>query len=191
MCPKSKESEMNPANDVIRLLQAGDKEALRMIYEMSGDRVFRTAYGILGSRQDAEDATQEIFLRLYRKARSFRFRSSFSSWFYRLSVNYCLNLLRRRRLLSWLPLPEVVDSGAREIEKAEARDEAQALLSRLEPRARSLLVLREMQGLSYEEISEVMSLPLGTVRSSLSRARKELTAIGRRSSKKRGANHGL
>ncbi len=177
-CLNHKGRLMKLDDSIIRRLQAGETEALRVIYELSGDKVFHTALGILGNRQDAEDATQDIFLRLYRKARSFDFRASFSTWLYRLAVNHCLNILRRRRVLRWLPLVDTV-ATTREEEKRQARIEAQDLLCRLDPRARSFLVLRELQGLSYSEIAEIMSVPVGTVRSSLSRARVELAAAAR------------
>ena len=114
-------------DDTIKQLQAGDREALRMVYEALGNKVFGISLSVLGNRSDAEDATQEIFLRLFVKARSFNFRASFTSWLYRLSVNHCLNLRRRRNLVSWLPLTE--KGERRQEEKAEAELEANRLLS--------------------------------------------------------------
>ncbi len=171
---------MKPDKKIIHRLQSGEMEALKVIYEMSGEQVYRTALGILGNRQDAEDATQDIFLRLYHKAGRYNFRASFTTWLYRLAVNYCLNLLRRRRFLSWLQLSDTTDSEKREESKADAKLTVHTLLARLDPRTRSLLVLRELQGLSYQEIANTMSLPVGTVRSALSRARSKLKNIRRK-----------
>jgi RNA polymerase sigma-70 factor (ECF subfamily) len=157
-------------------LSRGDARALRPLWEAYGDRVYRLCARILGQRADAEDATQEVFLRILAKASSFSGRSRFSTWVYRLTVNHCLND-RARRGRHWAPLDDErlpPATGASAVSAVEARDRLDALLARLAPDHRAVLLLREVEGLSYAECAEVLEVPVGTVMSRLSRARKAL-----------------
>ncbi len=159
--------------------------ALREAYESHGDRVYRTARHVLGQAADAEDAVQDVFLRLLDGSAPLPDADGFSAWMYRITVNHCLNVLKRKRRD---PAPAVEDAGVatpapddasplRAAERAEARDHAAHLLARLAVQDRTILALREIEGLSYREIGDVLDLPQGTVMSRLSRARERLAAI--------------
>jgi RNA polymerase sigma-70 factor (ECF subfamily) len=133
---------------------------------------------ILGQGADAEDATQEIFLRVREKADGFDGRGSFSAWLRRLALNHCLNRLAERRRregrIEPCDLDRVPTSAPPKFETAEALERA---LSRLPDDQRAVLVLREVEGLTYREISEALSIPAGTVMSRLARARERLLGV--------------
>ena len=145
--------------------------------------MYRLCASLLEQPADAEDATQEVLLRVLDKARSFGGRSRFSTWVYRLTVNHCHNHRRqnRRRAHDSLALvepdqqPSSDQPGPREtLQRAEERHQLRALLAQLRPDHRDVLTLREVEGLSYDEIAEVLQIPSGTVMSRLSRARAQL-----------------
>ena len=161
----------------------GDVDGLRVLYELHRQRVYRTCVRILGDPSEAEDVTQEIFLRVFDKAARFGGRASITTWLYRLTVNYCLNSVRGRRnresrLRPLDPVNEAIsmDRPDRDFQRREAADLVERLLARLTEQHRTIVVLRDIEGLSYREISEVLSLPNGTVMSRLSRARQAMKA---------------
>jgi RNA polymerase sigma-70 factor (ECF subfamily) len=161
----------------LRALQRGDVNALEAAWRLHGNSVHRTCRNMLGQSADADDAAQEVFLRVLRKARSFAGGARFSTWLYRLTVNHCLNVRRRPRLvLAEEPdaLPGRGDAPDAAALAADARAELDRLLQRLSPEARTVLVLREIEELSYAEIAAVLGIPEGTVMSRLSRARARL-----------------
>ena len=169
---------MNIPDDLVRRLQNGDMEALKVIFERASENIYRVSLGILGNRNDAEDALQDIFVRLPEFSKKFGFRAAFSSWLYRLTVNHCLNKLKRRRLLDWLPLFSVAEpSSRRDTDEIEAKDAVNSLLLRIDPKSRSLLTLRELEGLSYSEIADALSMPVGSVRSGINRARRKMKEL--------------
>jgi RNA polymerase sigma-70 factor, ECF subfamily len=168
--------------DDLHALQRGDVHALETVFRLFGDRVHRTCRNLLGQAADADDATQEVFLRVLDKAKTFAGGSLFSTWLYRLTVNHCLNVRRRPRL-SAHPDPEAVADKApcpaAAAERADARAELDRWLLRLQPPARAVLVLREIEQLTYDEIAAVLGIPIGTVMSRLSRARLRLCELAR------------
>jgi RNA polymerase sigma-70 factor (ECF subfamily) len=171
--------------ETIRACQRGDLEALGAIYRATAERVYRVALRLLGCHAEAEDATQQIFLRLHRKIATFDGRSSFSTWLYRVATNHCLNLLKGRRVLA--PLTHVADDPAqvdRRPASVTAADEGEApsvarLLECLHPDDRAAIVLKEVEGLSYRQLALVLGVPSGTVMSRLHRVRRQLLAAAR------------
>lgn len=165
--------------------RAGDPRGLEAVYDALGDRVFRLCRGVLGHDADAEDAAQEVLIRILAKAPTFDGRARFSTWVHRLTVNHALNFRRgrerRRRPGDGVPADLRVDPAPTPPEAA-AREEARGLLDRLlaelPAEARVVLTLREIEGLSYREISEALDVPIGTVMSRLSRARARLIRHG-------------
>lgn len=165
--------------------RAGRIEGLQVLYTLHSLRVYRTCVRVLGDPVEAEDMTQDIFLRVHDKVAHFDQRSSFSTWLYRLTVNHCLNRLRGRTLLErrFRPLEAASDAedGRRgpqlELLKKESIDLVGRLLDRLSDEHRAIVVLRDIEGLSYREIAEVLSIPSGTVMSRLYRARRQLKDI--------------
>jgi len=166
----------------IRICQSGDISGLETLYEMYSEKVFRTCYRILGDHAAAEDQTHEVFLRVFQKIDRFRGRSTFSTWLYRLTVNQTLNRLRsrKRRLIKMLGMdflegkPAKEPAPDREVLRKEQADDVQEMLSGLSVEHRTVLILREIEELSYAEIADVLDIPQGTVMSRLHRARCEL-----------------
>ena len=172
---------MTDEQTLIRLARAGDGPAFEALVTAYETRLYQLAFRYLGHREDALDAVQETFLRVYRFLGGFQEQSSFSTWIYRITINVCrdLSLQRSRRGEQGEPspaetLPDLRYAPEARLEQQELR---RAILQGLHalPRAqKEILLLREVQGLSYEEIGAALSLGPGTVRSRLARAREAL-----------------
>ncbi len=179
--------------------KAGDPDAFGPLVQKFAGRIHRLAWGILGERLgDADDAVQEIFLKAYLALPKFRGDAKFSTWLYRIAVNHCRDIIRRSPPPT-LPLEEdslpaagwmAAEAAASEAAALEALAEnespetisgekesaakLQLLLGELKERHRSIIVMRELEGMSYDEIGEALRIPPGTVRSRLNRARASL-----------------
>ena len=148
-------------------------------------KIYRTCLTMLGGREDAEDCLQETMLRAYRAYPSFDGRSQLSTWFYRIAVNVCIDFIRKRRPAVSLDAMrdegfDVGDGKQNTYLSLEARERKRLLseaLKRLPEDARALIVLRDVQGLSYEEAAQALEVPLGTLKSRLSRAREKLAGL--------------
>ncbi len=172
---------------LIRAAQRGNLDAFNELVLAYQHRVYNLAYRILGDPAAAADATQETFIAAYRKIGTFR-GGSFTSWLLRIVANRCYDELRRRKrrpTVSWEAFGEVneeanpalINSGPSPHERAEQAELArllQAAIDTLPPHQRVVLVLSDVEGLSYAEIAEVVRVPVGTVKSRLARARARL-----------------
>lgn len=180
--------------ELVRRCQSSDPDeyeaAFRELFEQYRDRVFNTAFRVVGNASDASDVSQDVFLTIFRKIGEFQFGSRFFTWLYRITVN--LSIDKKRRLAS---SPPVVSDGAGEGRiLATIEDESAAApdswadsefverkvhhsIGRLSPKLRAIVVLRYIEGLSYGEISEVMECSIGTVKSRLNRAHKNLEML--------------
>lgn len=191
----------DPDAELVLLCQRGPVTGLegdhRRLYERYKDRVYNVCYRITGNPSDALDASQETFGILFRRLGEFRFESRFSSWVYRIAVNASIDVRRRqrsRRLASIEALQDSVeDRGKFELadpavempsasaSRRELEVEIQRAISRISPKYRTVVVLRYIENLSYEEIAETLQISLGTVKSRLARAHealdKELTPV--------------
>lgn len=175
--------------ELASLARRGDQDAFAQLVRDNERRVYTLALRLCGNPEDAMDLAQETFLRAWSALPNFRGSSSFSTWLYRLTYNACVDFLRKnslRREVS-LPLteeaPDVPDHTGDPHQALERKERRQALergLAQLPEHYRSVLVLRELSGLSYREIGDVLKLDLGTVRSRLARARGELRKILRK-----------
>lgn len=156
----------------------GDVAAFEELMELHQDRVFAVCLRMLRDRQAALDATQETFLTLFRKADRFSGRSAFSTWLYRVAVNTCHDQLRRQRRHRADPLPEHVDPADHRsqdlLEAAEWRPDVERALSVLSPEFRAAVVLSDLEGLDLQTVAEILEVPVGTVKSRLFRARRQL-----------------
>ncbi len=174
-----KSTDLDPR--VLAGLREGDPWALEESYRLLGARVYRVSRGLLAQVSDAEDATQEVFLKLFERAGQFDGRARFTTWLHRLTVNHCLHRLERERLRRSKDLdPDLVDDGespSRVAEGSEARTRVEELLARIPPAHRAVIVLRELEELSYSEIGEVLDIPVGTVMSRLARAREGIARL--------------
>lgn len=179
----------------IQSAQKGDSESFERIVIAYQQRIFNLAYRLLGDKEEAEDLTQEVFLNVYKHLPSFRGDAQFSTWIYQVALNHCRNrfkYLKRRFHQSTESLDDPLQGGEGDLER-ELPDEAdipeealhrrqvQRLVQRavqlLRPDYREIIVLRDIQELSYQEISEVLGLPEGTIKSRLHRARWELKEL--------------
>ncbi len=168
--------------DVLERLRTGDAGAFEDLVTAYQHRVFAVAYRMLGNRAEAEEAAQEVFLRAYRALGAFRGDARLSTWLYAITSRLCLSRLgsaerrlahvRDEALLDGLVSAET--SVATALEQREQQAALQRAISELPNDRRILVVLRDLEGLSYEEISQTLDLTLGTVRSRLHRARLEL-----------------
>ena len=173
---------------VIREVLDGDANAFEEIVREYEKNVYNIALRMSGDREDALDISQESFLKAYHSLHSFRGDSKFSVWLYRIVSNTCLDFLRERKRRAEFPLVREDEDG--ETEQADIRDESlspetlfeqkltrEALrrgLASLPEDQRRILLLREIQGFSYDEIGQILSLESGTVKSRIFRARRKL-----------------
>ncbi len=175
----------------IQRVLAGDANAFEPLVQAYEKTVYNLALRTLGNVQDAEDVTQEAFLKAYRSLSGYRGDSKFSVWLYRIVSNLCLDLLRAKKRRPTQSLSVENDEGEEEIldvpdeqfspehllDRKLTRESVQRGLASLPDEARQILLLREIQGLSYEEIGRVLELDPGTVKSRIFRARKRLCAF--------------
>lgn len=161
----------------------GDAESFGLLVRKYQDRLFNTVVHVAGSREEAEDVVQEAFVQAFLKLASFQQNSAFYTWLYRIAMNVAISRRRRQRA-------EVSIEHHREVAGVEPLDDGEAphdrllrqeraeqvstALRQLSDEHRAILVLREMEGCCYEDIAEILELPVGTVRSRLHRARLQL-----------------
>ena len=157
----------------------GEREAIAVLLNRHRERIVSLAFSILRDRESAEDAAQEVFVRAFSQLPRFRGESAFSTWLYRVALNFCLERQRvqrhREALLEAAP-DEVAGQGNGIVRRVETRELVGEALSDLGDGLRVVLLLREWQGLSYEEIADILQLPVGTVRSRLHEARRRFQA---------------
>ncbi|MDZ4773767.1 MAG: sigma-70 family RNA polymerase sigma factor [Planctomycetota bacterium] len=187
--------KIDPDRELVEACQAttptGLEGSFRTLYDQFKDRVYNVCYRITANPSDALDASQETFGIMFRKIRDFRFESKFSSWVYRIAVNASIDHKRRSSTRALTSLEANTDSTRDEVSKYDVRDERiempiaaasrheleaeiQSAIARLSPKMRAITVLRYVENLSYEEISESLQISLGTVKSRLSRAHEAL-----------------
>lgn len=165
---------------LINRARAGDGEAFGALVEQYRDNVYRLAYRMCGNAHDADEAAQEAFVAAWRALPNFRGEAKFSTWLYRLTTNAAIDLMRREkrhRTASEEDVPELADetdSPQQQVERTEQRETVQKALSSLSEEYREVLLLRYMQELDYTEIAAALSLPAGTVKSRLNRAKAAL-----------------
>ena len=168
---------------MVRVARAGDRAALDALLRRHYDRVYAVCRRITGNDADAADATQEALLAIVRGLPRFDERAAFSTWVYRIATNACLDELRRRRRRPepGLPsggVPAVQFGGAPDLAEAVAtRVEVDAALAQLPTEFRAAVVLRDLCGLSYDDIAQVLEVPPGTVRSRIARGRAALVPL--------------
>ncbi|MCG8417906.1 MAG: sigma-70 family RNA polymerase sigma factor [Proteobacteria bacterium] len=176
----------------IRKLRERDEKAFRDMVERYRDQVYNTTYRMLGNREEAEDLAQEVFITVFKSIDSFRGESKFSTWLYRITVNHCKNRIKylarrhdrdqreydenvtRDGAEAALTAPARPRSPDRQLEGVEMEQILQRCIAELDDDHRILIVLRDIQDLSYEEIGTITSLPEGTVKSRLHRGRMAL-----------------
>ena len=176
---------------VIRRVLDGDGNAFEALVAAYEKNVYNLALRMTGNAQDAEDMAQEAFVKAYTSLPGFRGDSKFSVWLYRIVSNVCLDFLRRQNRRpasslsqededgeeSQMDIPDESQSPEQLLERSLTQEAVQRGLQSLSAEQRQILLLREIQGLSYEEIAETLDLEAGTVKSRIFRARKKLCAF--------------
>ena len=170
-------------DNLVNKAARGDVEAFARLVRNHSGLVYRVALRILGT-EDAQDASQEVWIRVWRNIERFRGESAFTTWLYKITVNTCLSARRRvqdreaRELSDELPYLPVVPGGEEDPETAavarERREEILRALERVRAEHRAALVLRHMEGLSYAEVAEILDVPDGTAKGWVSRGRAAL-----------------
>lgn len=172
--------------------KSGDIEAFERLIENYQKKVFNIALRMVGNYDDASDLAQEVFIRVYRSIKNFKEQSSFSTWIYRITTNVCLDELRKRKNKNVVSLDEDIkfdDSGIKRqveddkpipeaiVERDEVRKVVSDAINSLSDEHRTAIILRDIQGFSYDEISKITNCPEGTVKSRINRARQALKEI--------------
>ena len=169
-------------NELIVMFQNGDREVFRILVERYQERIRNLLYSIFHDKDFIDDLAQEVFVKVYQALPRFRFEASFYTWLYRIAVNRSRDELRKkkiRRFFSFQPLDEGIEAELhRHISVAPENRDTQEIvalgLQTLPEKFRTAVVLKDIDGLSYEEIAKVMHCELGTVKSRISRARTML-----------------
>jgi RNA polymerase sigma-70 factor (ECF subfamily) len=155
----------------------GQPEAFRELLARYRRSAVTLAFQMLGNMEDAEDVAQEAFVRVFQSIASFRMQSSFSTWLYRIVANLCFGRRRRARptvQLDAVREPQAADCTSRSVTEGIL---ARQVLATIPAEMRVILILREQEGLSYSELADALGLPMGTVRSRLSKARMAFREI--------------
>jgi len=174
--------------ELVRRAQAGDKEAFEELVRRHQHRVFAVAGGILRRREDVEDIAQQVFVKAYFSLKRFDQRAAFSTWLYKITVNECWDLLRKKKVRPLLyesdlseeqaqqfSASERLESGAQDVsDKLEAQEYVERLLLGLDERDRMMLILKEVEGFAIEEIAAILDLNANTVKVRLFRARRRI-----------------
>lgn len=172
--------------DVIKRIQRGDRNAFNELVSEYEKQIINIAYGLLSDREDAYDAAQEVFIRIYKSIDSFKGQSSLSTWIYRITVNICNDMLRKRQRSAVTvsisgdedsletELPDTKPTPEEAAEQSEAQAAVRRALEALSAEYRQVITLCDLQGLSYDETATVLKCPTGTVKSRLNRARNAL-----------------
>lgn len=177
--------------EIIDKILAGEADEFEKLVAYAQDKVYNLALRMTGSEEDAFDIAQEAFLKAYSSLESFRGDSGFISWLYRMTANLCIDFLRREKKrktgsLTYIDegmeqremdIPDWRYSPEKQLERAEFRRSLESGLSRLEPEARQIILMREIAEMSYEEIGDALGLKEGTVKSKIHRARVRLCKI--------------
>lgn len=180
--------------ELVRRAQAGRKDAFEELVRRHQQRVFAVASGILRGREDIEDVAQQVFVKAYFSLKRFDQRAAFSTWLYKITVNECWDWLRKKKVRPLLYESDLSDDQARRFsaageesssgpdvaERLAARQRVETLLSGLEERDRTMLILKEVEGLTVEEIAETLDLNANTVKVRLFRTRRRILAQAKR-----------
>src|SRR6202521_3438723 len=180
--------------ELVRRAQGEDKEAFEELIRRHQHRVFAVAGGILRRREDVEDISQQVFVKAYFSLKRFDQRADFSTWLYKITVNECWDLLRKKKVRPLVYESDLSEEQARQYtvsgetgrevpdisDKLADRQRVERLLDDLEDRDRLMLILKEVEGFAVEEIAEVLHLNANTVKVRLFRARRRLVNLARK-----------
>jgi RNA polymerase sigma-70 factor (ECF subfamily) len=189
-----------PEGALVQRAQAGDETAFREIVERYQSKVFSIIHGIVRQRNDVEDIAQQVFAKVYLSLRSFDFRSSLITWIYKITVNECFDYLRKRKVRRLVYESDLSEDEVRRVENTDPaierqisadsslaqRDYVLKLLTRVSEEERNLLILKEVEGFSVEELAAKTGMNENTVKVKLFRARQKLVKAAQRLDKAPG-----
>ena len=179
---------------LVRRVQAGDEIAFREIVERYQTKVFSIIYGILRNRNDAEDIAQQVFAKVYFSVKNFDFRSSLLTWVYKITVNECYDYLRKKRVRKLVyesdfrqedadrmaAAEPAIDSNVLADERLAQQDLVMKLLSKVSEEDRSLILMKEVEGHSVEELAQMTGMNENTIKVKLFRTRQKLLKAAQR-----------
>jgi RNA polymerase sigma-70 factor, ECF subfamily len=188
MKPKSHEMRQTlmtmSDNELVEQIKGGDEEAFDVMMTRYRHRVYAVVYHVLWNPSDAEEVAQDVFVQVFRHINHFRGESSFFTWIYRIAMNQAISYARKRQRHRHYTLPvDPVDlmalartdhSAFDQGQQRKIQDLLQTALSRLHPKYRQVVILRELEGMDVEEVSAILKLPTGTIKSRLFRAHRLL-----------------
>ncbi|HYA18686.1 MAG TPA: sigma-70 family RNA polymerase sigma factor [Bryobacteraceae bacterium] len=178
----------------MRRAQSGDEAAFREIVERYQSKVFSIIHGIVRQRNDVEDIAQQVFAKVYFSIRNFDFRSSLLTWIYKITVNECFDYLRKKKVRKLVYESDMSEDEVRRVENTEPasdrstradsslarRDYVVKLLDKVSDEEKRLLMLKEVEGYSVEELSDMMQMNENTIKVKLFRARQKLVKAAQR-----------
>ncbi len=181
---------MNPDEKILlERAKKGDIDAFETLVEDYQKKVYNIALRMIGNSHDAEELAQEVFIRVFKSLRNFKEQAQFSTWIYRITTNLCLDELRKRKNRKVVYLDQEIDTGENEVkrqledegptpdvtaEKNEVRELVLDAIQKLPDNHRTMLILRDLNGMSYDDIAKILNSPEGTVKSRINRARQAL-----------------
>ena len=186
--------ENTPEGSLVRRAQSGDEIAFREIVERYQSKVFSIIHGIVRQRNDVEDIAQQVFAKVYFSIRNFDFRSSLITWIYKITVNECFDYLRKKKVRKLVYESDMSEDEVRRVENTEPsmdratradatlarRDYIVKLMDRVSPEEKQLLVLKEVEGYSVEELANMLKMNENTIKVKLFRARQKLVKAAQR-----------
>jgi RNA polymerase sigma-70 factor, ECF subfamily len=186
--------ENTPEGALVRRAQSGDESAFQEIVERYQSKVFSIIHGIVRQRNDVEDIAQQVFAKVYFSIRNFDFRSSLITWIYKITVNECFDYLRKKKVRKLVYESDMSEDEVRRVENSEPsldrgtrtdtalarRDYIVKLMDRVSDEEKRLLMLKEVEGYSVEELSSMLSMNENTIKVKLFRARQKLVKAAHR-----------
>ncbi len=172
----------NITDNIIIEASEGNTEAFEHIYKEYSGFVYNVSFRVVSNIDEAEEVAQEVFITVFRKLKSFKFKSSLKTWVYRIAVNMAIDYAKKKKreqdravlYEDYNKLNKTTDPLSEDIERAQQEKTISTLLEALSPDQRACIVLRSIEGLSYQEISESLNININTVRTRLKRAREKL-----------------
>lgn len=180
--------DRNEADDLIAIFKRGDKSAFETIILEYQDRIYNLCLYMLGNKHDAEDAAQDTFIKAHKGLNNFKPNAALYTWLYRIAMNTCIDYKRRPFFESIfrrsdtgeemvIDLPSASPSPEKDYESRQIQVALHGALMKLSPKLRTVIVLKEVEGLSYDEMANTLDISIGTIKSRISRARDELKIL--------------
>ena len=182
----SKEREAQEDFQIIRNILGGSKNSFSLLLDKYGEKIRNLVYFITNDRTCVDDLTQDIFVKVYESLHAFRYKSSFYTWLYKITVNKCRDEIRKNKYRKIIPVESFLNHQNEKLfmqddyQKIENSILVQEALGKLKFDHKEILLLKEVNDLSYQEISEILNCEVGTVKSRISRARLEFAKIIKR-----------